>query len=104
MHKEIARIWSSFEILWTKVCRLLRLLPHAKTLQNAMVYKYFSADKRKNAFRICKNYNEFQETILTSKITLTVQMKNWLALVLGPALAILTTPGPRWTTNKFQRK
>lgn len=26
--------------------------------------------------------------------TLTVQMKNWLPLVLGPAFAILTTPGP----------
>ena len=30
--------------------------------------------------------------------TLTVQMKNWLPLVLGPAFAILRTPGPVWDT------
>lgn len=30
--------------------------------------------------------------------TLTVQMKNWLPLVLGPAFAILTIPGPVCTT------
>jgi hypothetical protein len=29
-----------------------------------------------------------------AQFTLTVQMKNWLPLVFGPALAILTTPGP----------
>ena len=27
-------------------------------------------------------------------VTLTVQMKNWLPLVFGPALAMLSTPGP----------
>ncbi|EMS62570.1 hypothetical protein CFC21_000100 [Triticum aestivum] len=27
-------------------------------------------------------------------ITLTVQMKNWLPLVFGPAFAMLSTPGP----------
>ena len=30
--------------------------------------------------------------------TLTVHIKNWLPLVFGPAFAMLTTPGPTWTT------
>lgn len=30
----------------------------------------------------------------SSYLTLTVQMKNWLPLVSGPALAMLKTPGP----------
>jgi hypothetical protein len=32
--------------------------------------------------------------------TLTVQIKNWLPLVLGPAFAILRTPGPICDTAK----
>lgn len=32
--------------------------------------------------------------------TLTVQMKNWLPLVFGPAFAILTIPGPVWDTAR----
>lgn len=38
-----------------------------------------------------------QEKILD---TLTVQMKNWLPFVLGPAFAMLRTPGPTWDTGK----
>lgn len=30
----------------------------------------------------------------SSHLTFTVQMKNWLPLVPGPALAMLSTPGP----------
>lgn len=34
-------------------------------------------------------------------LTFTVQMKNWLPLVPGPALAMLNTPGPTcFTVNK----
>lgn len=35
-------------------------------------------------------------------LTLTVQIKNWLPLVSGPALAMLNTPAPTcFTTIKF---
>lgn len=35
-----------------------------------------------------------KEQNCNSYITFTVQMKNWLPLVLGPAFAMLKTPGP----------
>ena len=38
-------------------------------------------------------------SLVCTRFTLTVQMKNWLPLVFGPALAILTAPGPVWTTK-----
>ena len=34
------------------------------------------------------------ENDYSSYLTFTVQMKNWLPLVSGPALAMLKTPGP----------
>lgn len=36
---------------------------------------------------------------IEEEYTLTVHMKNWLPFVLGPAFAMLTTPGPVWDTG-----
>lgn len=39
--------------------------------------------------------NIYMNNYVKSKFTLTVQMKNWLPLVFGPAFAMLTIPGPK---------
>jgi hypothetical protein len=46
--------------------------------------------KRMSLQKCCKQI----ENDYSSYLTFTVQMKNWLPLVSGPALAMLKTPGP----------
>lgn len=56
----------------------------------------------KNKTNNKNNKNRTLIIITTERVTLTVQIKNWLPLVLGPAFAILTTPGPTCVTAKVR--